>query len=104
MEVTDQNFEQEVLKSDIPVLVDFFADWCGPCRVQAPVIEELTKEYKGKAKVVKIDVDANQQTASQYQIMSIPTLAFFKDGKAVERLMGLQSKDLIKEKLDSLIP
>lgn len=103
MELTDQNFEKEVLRSKIPVLVDFFATWCGPCRMLAPIIEELGKEYKGKIKIVSLDVDQGQQTASTYQIMSIPTLVFFKGGKEVERLMGLQPKHLLKEKLDNLL-
>lgn len=103
MELTDQNFEQEVLKSAIPVLVDFYAEWCGPCKVQAPIIEELEKEYNSKAKVLSLDVDANQQIASQYQVMSIPTLIFFKNGKVAERMMGLQRKDALVDKLNSLL-
>ncbi|MFA6305101.1 MAG: thioredoxin [Patescibacteria group bacterium] len=103
MELTDQNFQKEVLQSDQPVLVDFFAEWCGPCRMQAPIIEELAKEYEGKAKVLALDVDASRATAGEYQVMSIPTLIIFKGGKPVERLMGLQSKDLLMEKLNSLL-
>ena len=103
MELTDQNFEQEVLKSATPVLVDFFAEWCGPCKIQDPIVEELAKEYAGKAKVMSLDVDANQQTASQYQVMSIPTLIIFKNGKAAARMMGLQRKDVLVEKLNSLL-
>lgn len=103
MELTDQNFESEVLKSATPVLVDFFAEWCGPCKMQAPIIEELEQEFAGKAKVLSLDVDANQQTASEFQVMSIPTLIFFKNGKAVERVMGLQRKDALVEKLNSLL-
>lgn len=103
MEITDQNFETEVLQSKLPVLADFFAEWCGPCKMQAPMIEELEKEYQGKVKIVKIDVDANQQTATTQQVMSIPTLVFFKNGQPVERLIGLQSKNLLKEKLNNLI-
>jgi thioredoxin 1 len=103
MEITDQNFETEVLQSKLPVLADFFAEWCGPCKMQAPMIEELEKEYQGKVKIVKIDVDANQQTAAAQQVMSIPTLVFFKNGQPVERLIGLQSKNLLKEKLNNLI-
>jgi thioredoxin 1 len=102
MELNDQNFEQEVLKSAQPVLVDFFAEWCGPCKMQAPIIEELAEEYQGKAKILSLDVDKSQQTAGQYQVMSIPTLIFFKNGKEVERLMGLQQKEVLKEKLNSL--
>ncbi len=103
MELNDNNFEQEVLKSDQPVLVDFFAEWCGPCKMQAPIIDELEKEYKGKAKIYKLDVDKAQETASKYQVMSIPTIVIFKDGKEVERLMGLQQKPALTGKLDGLI-
>jgi len=103
MILTDQNFEKEVLKSDLPVLVDFFAEWCGPCKMQAPIIEELEKEYKNKVKVFALDVDANPQTAGQYQVMSIPTIALFKNGQATERLSGLQQKNILKDKLDKLI-
>ncbi|MDP2586242.1 MAG: thioredoxin [Candidatus Komeilibacteria bacterium] len=103
MDLTDKNFESEVLKSDQPVLVDFFAEWCGPCKMQAPIIEELEQEFAGKAKVLSLDVDANQQTASEFQVMSIPTLIFFKNGKAVERVMGLQRKDALVDKLNSLL-
>lgn len=103
VELTDQNFEKEVLKSDKPVLVDFWAEWCGPCKIMAPITKELTKEYKGKAKVGKINVDKNPKTASQFGIMSIPTLKIFKDGDVVEDLMGVQEKELIKEKLDQYL-
>lgn len=103
MELTDKNFDSEVLKSDQPVLVDFFAEWCGPCKMQAPIVEELEQEFAGKAKVMSLDVDANQQTASEFQVMSIPTLIFFKNGKVVERVMGLQRKDALVEKLNSLL-
>ena len=103
MNFTDQNFQAEVLKSATPVLVDFFAQWCGPCKALAPIIEELEKEYQGKAKVGSLDVDENMQTSTQYQVMSIPTLIIFKNGQAVERLIGLQSKKVLKDKLDNLL-
>lgn len=103
MNFTDQNFQTEVLKSEKSVLVDFFAQWCGPCKALAPIIEELEKEYQGKAKVGSLDVDENMQTSTQYQVMSIPTLIIFKNGQAVERLIGLQSKKLLKDKLDNLL-
>ena len=103
LNLTDQNFETEVVKSTQPVLVDFFATWCGPCQMQAPIIEELAEEYKGKVKVGVLDVDQAQTTASQFQVSSIPTLILFKEGKEVERLMGLQQKPNLKEKLDNLI-
>ena len=103
MNFTDQNFQTEVLQSATPVLVDFFAQWCGPCKALAPIIEELAKEYQGKAKIGSLDVDANMETSTQYQVMSIPTLIIFKGGQAVERLMGLQSKKALKDKLDNLL-
>lgn len=98
--INDQNFDSEVLKSDKPVLVDFFATWCGPCQIQTPIIEELSQEYKDKAKVVSVDVDQSPMTASNYQIFSIPTLVLFKDGKEAERMIGLQQKSVIKEKIE----
>lgn len=100
--LTDQNFEQEVLKSNQPILVDFFAPWCGPCKMMAPIIEELAKEIKGKAKIGKLDVDKNQETAQKYNVMSVPTLIFFKDGQEVERMMGVQSKETLIKKLETL--
>lgn len=95
---TDENFETEVLKSEIPVLVDFFAVWCGPCQMMAPVIEELSKEMEGKVKIGKINADENPQTSEKYGIMSIPTLILFKDGQVVKTLQGFRTKeDLLKE-------
>lgn len=101
--LTDQNFEEEVLKSDIPVLVDFWAEWCTPCRMTAPVIEELAKEYEGKAKVGKLNVDQNGQTAQSFNIMSIPSIMIFKDGKPVKTLVGAQGKEAFKKALDEVI-
>jgi len=103
MEFNEQNFEKEVLKSDLPVLVDFFAKWCGPCQMLMPTIEELSKEYQNRAKIVKIDIDENQNLANQYQIMSVPTLLIFKNGQTVERLMGFTPKKVLVDKLDKLI-
>lgn len=96
---TDENFEQEVLKSDVPVLVDFFAEWCGPCKMMAPAIDELAKEYEGKWKIGKCDVDQAPQAAMKYGIQSIPSLFFFKGGEVVDKAIGFQAKDKIKEKL-----
>ena len=93
--LTKDNFEQEVLKSDIPVLVDFWAVWCGPCQMLAPTIEELAKEYEGKVKVGKVNVDEEPELARQYGIMSIPTLIYFKDGQIAKQTMGVQPKENI---------
>lgn len=99
---TDANFQEEVLQSDLPVLVDFWAAWCGPCRVIAPTIEELASEYEGRAKVVKLDVDANPQTAMAFNIRSIPTLLLFKGGRPVDQLVGVVPKPMLAQKLDAL--
>ena len=90
--VNDENFKQEVLESDLPTLVDFWADWCMPCRMVAPVVEEIAREYQGKLKVCKLNVDEARNTASDYGIMSIPTLAIFKNGKVVDKNVGALSK------------
>lgn len=99
IEVTDATFEAEVLKADLPVLVDFWAAWCGPCKMIAPIVEELAKDYAGKLKVCKLNVDENNQTAAQFGIMSIPTLMLFKGGKPVERLIGYMPKAKLVEKI-----
>lgn len=96
LEVTDQTFEAEVLKSDQPVLVDFWAAWCGPCRMIAPTVEALASEYAGKAKVAKVNVDENQTTPTQYNVRGIPTLLLFKDGKVQEQIVGAASRDAIE--------
>lgn len=102
-QVNDSNFEQIVLKSDKPVLVDFWAEWCGPCRAIGPVIEELSKEYEGKAVIVKLNTDENPVTPTNYGIRSIPTLLFFKNGQLVDKLIGAVPKPNIKAKLDALL-
>jgi thioredoxin 1 len=102
MQFTDQNFETEVLKSDKPVLVDFWAAWCGPCQMMGPIIEELAEEVKDKYKVGKMNVDENRETAAKFGIMSIPTLIIFKDGKAVKQLVGMQAKENLKEELEKI--
>lgn len=99
VEITDSNFQNEVLQSDKPVLLDFWAEWCGPCKMISPVVEELAKEYDGKLKVGKVDVDSNQQTSMQYGIRSIPTLLIFKGGKVVDQLVGAVPKKMLAEKV-----
>lgn len=103
MTFTDENFAKEVLQSDIPVMVDFFATWCGPCKAMAPIIEELAGEYSGKIKIGKLDVDQHPQSAGQFGIMSIPTIMFFKDGKMVKSIVGGRPKDALVEELDALL-
>jgi len=94
--VNEANFEEIVLKSEVPVLVDFWAEWCGPCKALGPSIDELSTEFEGKAKVVKLDVDANQETSIKYGVMNIPALLVFKNGQEVERTIGNQPKGNIK--------
>ena len=100
IEFTDQNFEEEVLKSDVPVLVDFWAPWCGPCKMQGPIVEELSNEMDSKnVKIGKVNVDENQETSGKYGIMSIPTLAIFKGGEIVEQLVGVHDKETLAGRL-----
>ena len=101
--LTDANFKSEVLESDVPVLVDFWATWCGPCRMLTPVIEELANDYAGKVKVGKLNTDENAATAGEWGIMSIPTVILFKNGKPVDQLIGVAAKDVIAKKLDKLL-
>jgi thioredoxin 1 len=103
IELTDENFKEEIENSDKVVLVDFWAPWCGPCQMLGPIIEEIAKEFEGKIRVGKLNVDENPETASKYEILSIPSLKFFKEGIVVEELTGLQPKEVIVEKINSLI-
>lgn len=101
--VTDADFEEMVLKSDVPVLVDFWAEWCGPCKMIAPIIDELSVEFEGKAKMVKVDVDSNSGTAMKYGIRNIPTLLFFKGGEVVDKQVGVVAKAALAEKVTKMI-
>ena len=102
-ELTDTNFDTEVIQADIPVLVDFWAEWCQPCRMLAPTIEEIANEYKGKAMVGKLDTDANRETSMKYNISAIPTVILFKDGEVQKKFVGLTSKDQFKTALDDVV-
>lgn len=101
--ITKENFEEEVVNSDIPVLIDFYADWCGPCKMMSPVVEELAKEYAGKAKVAKINVDQESEIAEKYGVMSIPNFVFIKNGKLVDQQIGATAKVKLVQKLDNMI-
>ncbi len=103
MEISEGNFKQEVEEQTLPVLVDFWAPWCGPCLMMAPVLEELEKEWQGKIKVGKVNVDENSGLASRYGVMSIPTLVLFKNGKALKEWIGIQDKDRFKEEVEALV-
>jgi len=102
-EVTDQSFEQDVLQAEVPVLVDFWAEWCGPCKMLAPTVEKVANEYEGKAKFVKLNIDDNNQVAQQYGIKGIPTLILFKDGSEADRTVGLTTKDNISRMIDRVL-
>ena len=103
IEVTDKNFEDEVIKSALPVLVDLWAPWCGPCRMVAPVIDKLAEDYDGKFKFCRLNVDENPQTASKYRVMSIPTIMFFKGGEAVDTVIGAVPERALQPKIDGLL-
>ena len=103
IELTDKNFDKEVLSCDVPVLVDFWAPWCGPCRMLSPIIDELADEFAGKVKVTKVNVDENSETSVEYQIRTIPTILIFKDGYIVESIQGAQPKSEFKKYLNKHI-
>lgn len=103
MHVNEQDFGQQVLRSAVPVLVDFWAEWCAPCRMIAPIVEDFAGEYEGRMKVVKVDVDNNGGIAHKYSIMSIPTLGVFKNGELIERIVGYMPKQELKKRIDAAI-
>ena len=102
-QIDSKQFQQEVLESKVPVLVDFSAVWCGPCQMMGPVLEQLSAEYEGKAKVLKVDIDESADLAMKYQIMSVPNMIFFKEGKPVDVVVGAVPAPYLKEKLDKLV-
>ncbi len=103
LEVTDATFEEVVLKSDKPALVDFWAVWCGPCKMVAPIVEGIAKEFEGKATVAKVDVDTNTEVSASFGIRNIPTLLFFKDGKIVDKHVGVATQKVLADKLSALV-
>lgn len=103
LEFTDSNFEEQVLKSDKPVIVDFWAEWCGPCRMVGPIVQEIGEEYEGKAIVGKLDVDSNAEVTAKYGIRNIPTILFFKNGEIADKQVGAVPKSVLVQKLDALI-
>ncbi|MCK5823312.1 MAG: thioredoxin [Bacteroidales bacterium] len=103
IEITDATFDEKVLKSDKPVVIDFWAEWCGPCRMVGPIIEELSKDYEGKAIMGKVDVDSNPNIAVRYGIRNIPTILFIKNGEVVEKQVGAVPKNVLASKLDAIL-
>jgi len=103
IEVNDQNFEQEVVKSELPVVVDFWAPWCGPCRMIGPVVDKLSEEFQGKIKFCKLNVDENPDSARKYQVMSIPLLLFFKEGQPMDQSLGAVADSIIRSKAEALL-
>ena len=103
LKITDQNFDAEVIKSSTPVLVDFWAEWCGPCRIMIPILDELAPSYKGKVKIGKLNVDENQNAPTKFGVMNIPTMILFKNGVEAERIIGASSKNDLKQKIDRIL-
>jgi thioredoxin 1 len=103
MEVSDKDFDAEIMGADKPAIVDFWAEWCGPCKMVSPIVEELAKEYKDKVKVAKMDVDQNRETPAKFGIRNIPTLIFFKNGEVAKTIIGAQPKSFIEEELKKLL-
>jgi thioredoxin 1 len=103
LQITKENFEKEVKQSDIPVILDFFAGWCGPCQMLAPVFEKVSKGYEGKIKFAKVDTEEQPDLASEFEVRSIPCLIVFKDGKESDRIVGFQGEEALKQKVDELI-
>jgi len=103
MNITEEEFDGVIQKSDVPVLVDFWAEWCGPCKMLTPILDELSAEYNGKIKIVKVNVDQQANLAARYGIRSIPTIIIFNGGEVVEQMVGMQAKEALKTKLDSLL-
>lgn len=100
---TDKDYDKEVLQSSLPVMVDFYAEWCGPCKQMAPIVDELAKEYEGKVKIGKVDVDSNPETPGKYGVQSIPTFILLKNGEVVNKFTGARSKDDVEEMLNALL-
>jgi thioredoxin 1 len=103
LEVTDASFEKDVLQSNMPVLVDFWAEWCGPCRMVAPLVKEISVEFEGRAKVLKMDVDSNPEVPTKYGIRNIPTILFFKNGQIVDKQVGAVPKNILVSKLEAIL-
>ena len=103
LHVTDGNFDEEIVKADIPAMVDFWAEWCGPCKMVGPTVEALAKEYDGKVKIAKMNVDENRETPARFGIRNIPTLILFKDGEVAQTIIGAQTKDHLEEELKKLL-
>lgn len=103
LKITDDNFEAEVKESTLPIMVDFYADWCGPCKMMAPLVAQLAEEYDGKCRIGKCNTDENPKMAGEFKVMSIPTFIFFKDGKAVDSVIGAVSKTVLEEKLKQVL-